>query len=200
MKDVKARWLFGVLALLYAAPPARSESIDLLDISRSGNDITITINAQEGWRYRLVRKVDITDEMWTSISGVNDLIAAQDGPAPLTDPGALSMEHAFYRVEFLDCDTGVPSNSTNALRYAGAMGLCERATETGTESGVISAQFTLASGSGTPSANSRAIRTSFGSNNIPLAGSSMVVLSTGNAAASGQVNPSFVSFQPGSNT
>ena len=98
------------------------------------------------------------------------------------------------------CDSGLPSNSSDAMQYAAAMDLCQTTTEQGTAPGVISAQLTLSSGVGTPAAASRAIRGMFGANNTPRAGAAMVVLSTGAAAATGQINPSFVSFQPGFDT
>jgi hypothetical protein len=98
------------------------------------------------------------------------------------------------------CDSGLPSNSSDALQYAAAMDLCQTTTEAGTGPGLISAELTLSSGAGTPAAVSRAIRATFGTNNVPRAGLSMVVLSTGAAASTGQTNPSFVPFQPGLNT
>ena len=97
------------------------------------------------------------------------------------------------------CDTGLPSNSTDPLQYAAAMDLCQTTTELGTAPGIIWGTFTLSSGTGTPAAQSHAIRSAFGSGNSPRFGSAMVVLSTGAAAATGQTNPSFAAFQPGSN-
>ncbi len=96
------------------------------------------------------------------------------------------------------CDTGLPSNSTDPLQYAAALDLCQTTTEPGTAPGVISGTFTLSSGTGTPAAQSHAIRSAFGSGNSPRFGSAMAVLSTGAAAATGQTLPSFTAFQPGS--
>jgi hypothetical protein len=96
------------------------------------------------------------------------------------------------------CDSGLPSNSTDPLQYAAALDLCQTTTEPGTAPGVISAAFSLSSGTGTPAAQSHAIRSTFGSGNTPRFGATMMVLSTGAAAATGQTNPSFVAFQPGS--
>jgi hypothetical protein len=78
------------------------------------------------------------------------------------------------------------------------MELCDTTTDQDTTPGVISAQLTLASGAGTPAIVSRAIRPSFGSGNLPRVGSSIVVLSTGAAAAKGQTG--FQAFQPGVDT
>jgi len=98
------------------------------------------------------------------------------------------------------CDSGLPSNSSNALDYAKAMEMCLTTSEPGAGQGVISATLTLSSGSGVAAASSRAIRGTFGTNNAPLTGAAMVVLSTGAAAAPGQASPAFAAFQPGSDT
>jgi hypothetical protein len=98
------------------------------------------------------------------------------------------------------CDAGLPSNASDAFMYARAMELCHTAAEHAPFAdrrwGVIGAQVLLADGTGSPSAQSRAIRMVFGTNG-PQFGSSLVVLSTGHAAAPGQTNPSFAAFQPG---
>jgi hypothetical protein len=65
---------------------------------------------------------------------------------------------------------------------------------------VIAAGLTLASGSIDPASQSRAIRPGFGDSNPPRAGAAMVVLSTGSAAAPGDINPSQTPFQGGTNT
>jgi len=98
------------------------------------------------------------------------------------------------------CDGGLASNSSAGLDYAKALGLCAATTEGGTSPGVISATFSLASGTGTPDARSRAIRQAFGPNNLPQSGEAMVVLSTGAAAVPGQSNPAYVAPQPGLDT
>lgn len=101
-----------------------------------------------------------------------------------------------------DCDTGLVSNSGTGTDYAKAMDLCAFTTENPPKSqkrwGVISASLTLADGTGIPAANSRSIRPSFGTNVVPLKGQRMAVLSTGAAAATGQLNPPFAAFQTGS--
>ena len=175
-------------------------NIRLLNIARNGSDIAVTFDATQGATYRLERKVSLIGAAWQSIPGVNDLTATSNGPALIIDPGAVSLGKAFYRVQDTVCDSGLPSNSSDGLQYAAAMELCQTTTESGPDYGVISATFTLPSGTGVPDARSRAIRPAFGTNNIPRAGNAMVVFSTGAAAATGQTNPSFFAFQPGLNT
>ena len=85
------------------------------------------------------------------------------------------------------CDAGLASNDSDPLSYAKAMDLCE---------GVISAQFVLPDGTGTPSSLSRAIRALHGAV-VPQFATSFLVLSTGRAAAPGQTNPAFAEFEPG---
>jgi hypothetical protein len=102
------------------------------------------------------------------------------------------------------CDASLASNSSVALDYARAVDLCSFTVEAPPLAqrkwGVISAGFLLADGTGTPAANSRSIRSSFGSN-VPLAGGRVAVLSTGNAAAQGQTNPPWINpQQPGVDT
>jgi hypothetical protein len=94
------------------------------------------------------------------------------------------------------CDTGLPSNSADPFDYARAMELCQVATPADKKWGVLSARFVLPSGTGVPNADQRAIRPAFGGTTV-RAGQSFVVLSTGNAAAPGQTNPSYVAFQGG---
>ena len=95
-----------------------------------------------------------------------------------------------------NCDAGLTSNSANALDYAKAIELCQTATATDKKWGVLSARFTLPSGTGTPNANQRSIRPAFGGTQVQ-GGGSFVVLSTGNAAAVGQANPPYAAFQGG---
>jgi hypothetical protein len=97
------------------------------------------------------------------------------------------------------CDSGLASNATNPLDYARAMELCQTTTATDPQWGVISARFTLADGTGAPAAKQHSIRPAFGATTV-RGGSSLVVLSTRAAAATGQTNPNFEAFQPGGNT
>ena len=93
------------------------------------------------------------------------------------------------------CDTGLASNAADPMDYARAMDLCTTTTEASRRWGVISATFTLADGSGSPDARGRAIRPSFGPNTLPQGGASMVLLSSGAAAAVGQTAPDHVDFE-----
>ena len=103
------------------------------------------------------------------------------------------------------CDTGLVSNSGTAMDYAKAIDLCATTVETPATPqqkkwGVISANFFKADGTGTPPANSKSIRTGFGSGVAPLKGASIAVLSTGVAAAQTAPNnksPNWVAFQGG---
>lgn len=102
------------------------------------------------------------------------------------------------------CDGGLASDSSSGSDYAKALDLCQATTESPPSLaqkkwGVISAVLQLADGTGTPAATSRAIRPGFGTNTVPQAGASMVVLSTGNAAANSDTNPPYIPFQPGQN-
>ena len=78
-----------------------SASLFAVSITRSDSDIIVGFEATQGTTYRLERKTAITDTSWQSIVGVNDFTAMSTGAAQITDPGALSLERAFYRVNFL---------------------------------------------------------------------------------------------------
>jgi hypothetical protein len=101
------------------------------------------------------------------------------------------------------CDSALVSNSSTASDYAKAIDLCAKTTENpplaDKKWGVISAGLHLADGIAAPNPSSRAIRAGFGSGVTALKGSKLVVLSTGVAAAPGDVNPSFAAFQGGKN-
>ena len=95
------------------------------------------------------------------------------------------------------CDAGLASDTTLGMDFARSLGLCGTTSEAGVEWGVVSAELSLPSGAGIPHSASHALRSAFGSGNAPLEGERMVVLSTGTAAAPGQVNPAHVPFYPG---
>ncbi|HST27796.1 MAG TPA: choice-of-anchor L domain-containing protein [Rudaea sp.] len=95
------------------------------------------------------------------------------------------------------CDAGLATNDNDPNHYAAAMDLCAGVTQQSGKPGLIDATLTRADGTGSPSNVSYAIRSQFGSANTPQYGASMVVLSTGHAAAVGQVAPSFSAFDPG---
>jgi hypothetical protein len=99
-------------------------------------------------------------------------------------------------VSVATCDSSLPSNSGNAVDYAKAIEICQMATMADKKWGLISARFALPDGSGAPDADQRSIRPSFGGTTV-RAGTSFVVLSTGNAAAVGQTNPAYQAFQQG---
>jgi hypothetical protein len=105
------------------------------------------------------------------------------------------------------CDAGIVSSSGNGLDYAKAIELCATTTANpplpDKRWGVISASLTLADGGGSPASNSRSIRGGFGNAIAPLGGSSLAVLSTGNAAAQAapnNVSPAYATFQIGQQT
>lgn len=81
-----------------------------------------------------------------------------------------------------DCDGSVLDTSTDPMDFAKVIGLCATAAEDGTDWGVISAEFLLPSGTGTPHAQSHGIFPSFGSVLTPTAGDRMAMLTTGFAA------------------
>jgi len=93
------------------------------------------------------------------------------------------------------CDQGLASNSSNAMDYAKAIDLCQTATMADKKWGVISAQLTLANGSGVPVAKQHAIRPRFGQGVMPRGGTSMALLSTGAAAGRGDTNPAYQDFE-----
>jgi hypothetical protein len=73
----------------------------IISIARNGSDVVVVFEATQGVTYRLQRKLNITDATWQSIAGVNDVVASSNGPAQITDPGAISLGRAFYRVSIL---------------------------------------------------------------------------------------------------
>jgi hypothetical protein len=101
------------------------------------------------------------------------------------------------------CDMGLASNSANADDYARAINLCQFTIQNPPLPeriwGVIQANLHRANAAGLPNANSRSIRPNFAAGNPAQEGERLVVLSSGHAAASGQTNPNFASFQQGQN-
>ena len=93
------------------------------------------------------------------------------------------------------CDQNIPSGTGNPLDFAKAMDLCQTATLTEKKWGVISAELTLADGTGAPAPIARSVRPRFGSGVLPQGGVNMVLLSTGAAAGIGDTNPAYQSFQ-----
>jgi hypothetical protein len=99
------------------------------------------------------------------------------------------------------CDATLGSHPEDAAVYAQAMDICRTAGEglpVGARTwGLLGAELTLLDGTGTPNPAANSIRAAFGSENFPRWGSTMLLLSTGHAAAPGQVNPTHAAFQPG---
>jgi hypothetical protein len=76
--------------------------LNLISVTRSSGDFVVGVEVVQGKVYRLERKLNITDTMWQSISGITDLTATGDDIEPLKDFGALgSSSHAFYHVVFV---------------------------------------------------------------------------------------------------
>ena len=92
------------------------------------------------------------------------------------------------------CDMGLASDTDRPVDFAKAMDICNEALEATRRWGVIEAKLTLPNGAGDPAAAAHSIRPTFG-NLHPQAGQGFALISSGNAAAPGQTNPSHVDFQ-----
>lgn len=106
--------------------------ISVTSITRNGSDIVIGFDAVQRATYRLQRKLNITDATWGTVSGVNDLTAANDGPAQFTDSGALNLGQAFYRVAAFNLNANVAfvTSTTTAGNMGGiaaADNICQNA-------------------------------------------------------------------------
>ena len=96
------------------------------------------------------------------------------------------------------CDQGLASNSTAAADYAKAIDICQMATMADKKWGLLDAKLTLPDGTGAPDPASHSIRPKFGSKVMPQGGTSVMLMSSGGAAAKGDTNPpyrDFVSYQ-----
>lgn len=157
--------------------------------------------------------VDADGDGWDSCSDCCDEEGVGCVDAQLVNPGAFEVEgnevdddcDGVLDEPATSCDAGLSSNSGQALDYARALDLCQTTSEDPNLPpeertwGVISAELTLADGSGSPLSVQRSIRSEFGDQNQPSGGANMVVLSTGNAAAPGQSSPNFAAFEGGEN-
>jgi len=94
------------------------------------------------------------------------------------------------------CDMTLASNTALPTELAQAIDLCKTTTDPGKGWGLISATLSLADGTGAPNPNQHSVRPMFGAY-TPRAGSQLLVLSNGTAAATGQMNPMFMPFQMG---
>ncbi|MBK8996274.1 MAG: choice-of-anchor L domain-containing protein [Myxococcales bacterium] len=99
----------------------------------------------------------------------------------------------FDQEDALPCDQALASNSSTPGDYAKAMGICRTTTENPAKNqktwGLITAEILRADGSALGDARARSIRPKFGTNNVPIEGGSMAVLSSGIAADGTQTNP-----------
>ena len=92
------------------------------------------------------------------------------------------------------CDQGIASNTTTGMDFARAIDICQTATETDNRWGVIDAKITLADGTGTPDPEGHSVRPRFGTNVVPQGGVNLAIISSGGAAAKGDVNPGYHDF------
>jgi hypothetical protein len=156
---------------------------------------------------------DLDGDGWTKCDGdCCDSVSDGCSEPALVNPGAFDVSgnsldddcNGVVDDGTTTCDANLASNSGNALDYAKAIDLCAETTEnpppSGKRWGVISAGLFLASGAGSPNANSRSIRSGFGTNVTPKKGSKLAVISSGYAAAKAapnNTNPSYNAFQTG---
>lgn len=91
------------------------------------------------------------------------------------------------------CDTAIPSNTSSALDFARAFGICRTTTETPPLSqktwGVISTHLLQANGAPLTDPKAHSVRSLFGATLKPKEGRALVVLSSGAAADATQTNP-----------
>jgi hypothetical protein len=100
----------------------------------------------------------------------------------------------FDQADTQPCDLGLASDTTDAIDFAKALGLCRRTQQNPPQKkdrtwGLISAQLLRADGTPLGDRSGHSIRSKFGAQILPLNGSSMVVLSSGRAADATQTNP-----------
>ena len=144
---------------------------------------------------------DLDGDGWTKCNGdCCDALLDGCGNPNLVNPGAFEVDGNMVDDDcdgtvdnaLATCDSGLASNSGNALDYAKAIDLCPVTTANPPIAqkkwGVITAAFFRANGAGAPPANAKSIRTGFGQGVTPLKGNSFSVLSTGVAAASAAPN------------
>ena len=100
------------------------------------------------------------------------------------------------------CDAGLASDAADPLAYARAIDLCQTTQESPPDPqdrtwGVISAKFSMADGTGSPKPPQRSIRPGFGAAITAKQGARLAILSSGHAAAVGDVSPAYAAFQTG---
>jgi hypothetical protein len=155
--------------------------------------------------------VDQDGDGYTTCDGdCCDSVADGCSNPALVNPGALEIAGNGFDDDcdgvadnaVVSCDSGLASNSSAGVDYAKALGLCKVTSASPASArertwGVVDARLLKADGTGTPAAAAHAIRPRFGSGVPAQEGASLVVLSTGAAAATGDTNPTFTPFQPG---
>lgn len=156
--------------------------------------------------------VDQDGDGWSTCDGDccdDEVIGCID--AGLVNPGAFEIEgnevdddcDGMIDEATPSCDADLVSDSSNPLHYAEALDLCQITEEDAPLPertwGVISAELTLANGENMPLPVQRSIRPGFGDNIVPSGGESLVVLSSGRAAATDQTLPTFAAFEQGQN-
>ena len=134
---------------------------------------------------------DNDNDGWTTCDGdCND-------SNPLVNPGAYDFPNGIdddcdgpIDNPILDCSGGLQYTSQNAGDYAKAIDICQTTTANATgpnkKWGLISAEFRLADGTGTPAAEAHSIITSFGTVLGPRKNANFVFLSSGLAGTPGQ--------------
>ncbi|HEY5925941.1 MAG TPA: MopE-related protein [Kofleriaceae bacterium] len=93
------------------------------------------------------------------------------------------------------CDQGLASNTTSAADFAKAIDICQMANPTEKKWGLVEAKLTLPDGTGVPDPNSHSVRPKFGAKVLPQGGVSLAVISSGGAAAKGDINPPYRDFE-----
>jgi len=148
--------------------------------------------------------VDADQDGYTTCDGdcddANELVnpGAYDFPNSLDDDCDGTVDNPFT-----DCASTAMYTSQSADDYAHALDICQSTTMNATgvnkKWGLITAQFTLSDGTGTPAPHSHAIMGTFGSMYTHKKGGSMVLFSTGEAADSTQSYWTADTPQPGTN-
>lgn len=154
--------------------------------------------------------LDQDGDGWSTCDGDccdNELIGCVD--AELVNPGAFEVEGNEVDDDCdgttdeiaQSCDGGLASDSSTPMHYARALDLCQTTEEEAPlperSWGVIEAHLQLADGDAMPLPVQRSIRQEFGDGIVPSGGESLAVLSSGNAAATGQTSPNFFEFEGG---
>jgi hypothetical protein len=156
--------------------------------------------------------IDQDGDGWSTCDGDccdDEIIGCVD--AGLVNPGAFEVEgnevddncDGVIDEATPNCDADLSSDSSNAMHYAEALDLCQTTEEDAPLPertwGVIDADLTQTDGMTMPLPVQRSIRPGFGDVIVPSGGESLVVLSSGRAAASDQTSPSFAAFEQGEN-